>query len=321
MENIFVLPSVIALALKMVVFWRARTSYSSASPYAIIILAALFCANFIEFLGFCFFGYFSQNVEYTLIPITIYYAALASFSFAILALSLSTVNLLTRLTFLVFVCVWGAAIIALFTPGFVIAGIESVGYVFTRIKGPAYAVGPLAFLVPNFIAFFVLVYGVIKKVGDIRTESAALLGVLLPILIVQIVIVALMAFGVVVNMAIYLSFASVISVAALVSADAKFVGFKLLAFLGGGDEHTYLSILHKMYSEDLTLKQAAKISDYAIVVRALRRCEDDMKKAEVVLGVSRSTIKRRIADGKSVLAFIEERKSNPGLVYVKESGS
>lgn len=316
MENIFVLPSIFALALKLVVFWRARARLSSASIFALLILASLFGANILEFSGF---AYYNQHLDRALIPLCGYYAALTMFSFSMLAFSLSTINKLSKVS----LCIIGGlgllSCIALFVPGFVIAGVDSTGYALTRIKGPAYIIGPLSFLLPSIIALFVLTYGCVKKSGDIRAESAALLGVLLPILTVQLVVVVLMARGVAVNMTIYLSFASVVSVAALVSADAKFVGFKLLAFLGKGDEHTYLSILHKMYSEDLTLKQSAKVFDYAIVVRALRRCEDDVKKAEEVLGVSRSTIKRRIADGKSVLVFIEERKSNPGLIYVKET--
>lgn len=67
MENYFVLTSIFALALKLVLFVRGRSALADACPFLGAALASLFLANLLEFSGF---AYFNHHIEVALYPLT-----------------------------------------------------------------------------------------------------------------------------------------------------------------------------------------------------------------------------------------------------------
>ncbi|MFL0802469.1 MAG: hypothetical protein K6L81_02040 [Agarilytica sp.] len=319
MDNIYVLPSIFALALKAVIFWQARSRLSNACVIFITFLVAIFIANAIEFSGFAYFNY---HVEYALIPLIAYYFALITAAFAMLGLSLSSVGRLSLLVVRSLLFTWACLGVAMFFPGFVVADVESINYSLTRVPGPGYIIGPLAFLVPNLIAFCILIYGIVFRAGHKRARCVLLLLALLPLIMTLVIVSTLMANGVPINMTIYFSFASIVSVGVLVSADGKFYGFSLLSTIKGTREHEFAKIVNKAYDEYLPLDKATHLFEYAVVLRALAQFHGDEQEACRVLGISRSTLQRKIKRGKDAEEGGQDRslfnanelfKENPGM--------
>lgn len=299
MDNIYVLPSIFALAFKLVVFVRGRPALAGANPFLLGAIGSLFLANAIEFSGF---AYFNQHPNIARIPLCGYYFSITSFAFSMLCLALSGIGRLNKLALWGIALVWASLSTLLFSPDLVIAGVQSINYSITRIKGPLYVLAPLGFLLPNLIASGILIYGIITRRGEQRRLLANNLLAVLCILITELAVAALMAKGAKVNMTMCLSFMSIASVWLLIASDNK-LAFTLLASIQG-DERTFIRLTYAAYNDTPQLDDATTTFKLALIEKTLNNCDGDLDKAAKILGKSTSTLRR----------IIKERRTAPSTI-------
>lgn len=302
MEIIYTIPTVIALLIKGVILWRGREALRSVNILVVTFLISVIGANLLEISSFTF----ADNLDYAFYPLCTYYFALTTLAFSILGMSIRVMGKLTNTVLCVLVVLWLALSIPLFLKGVVIDGVESIDYSLTRIKGSMYFIGPVGFLLPNIFALAILVFCVLNGRGRVRESSALLLAVLSPIIFTELIIIFLMANGAKVNMAIFLSLTSIISVYALVYGQRRRHGFSFLAVVHGTDESDFMALSYKAYSYGISMAQATTIFEYAIALRALKDVAGDVNKttrykiAAETLGSSPSSLSRKISQGRKL---------------------
>lgn len=292
MVTVYALPSVAALALKILIFWYGRHSFKVASIWLWAFFIGLFGMNLIELVGF----YYVEQPEKGIIWLTGYYiSAILAFS-ALLALSLDNVDKLTYTLKIIIAVVFTAGVISLLIPGAALAGAKSIGYSVTRIAGPYYFVVQLSILLPlmSFLgctAFFSF------KATDhsARRKSQILLLSCIPIFVAVILIMIIMQMGLMVNASVILSFMITLTLLILVYTEHKERQYKFMSLIPNTKESYFVKKLSKIITDPtIGLDQGRELIENEMIREALVISGGNKIQAASVLGVSRQTLSRKL---------------------------
>ncbi len=306
MDNVLVLPSIAAIALKLTFMWAGRGYLGKAPSLVILFLSSILATNVIEFLGF---AYFNKNLEYAFFPMVLYYISLITVSFSLLGLTLQVLDFWSKTISRVLIGIWATICVTVFAPGAVVAGVTSLGYALSAIKGPFYAVGPLSCILPLLISTLLLIWSIRKNKK--APCSIILLACISPLLLTEVSVAVIMANKIKLNGTIILSFTSIISVMSLVFYKHVLSFSNSVSRKLSGKDGEILSIARRTLqdSQGLSLKDAVTLFQYQLIKQAIDQAGGDHDKAYELLGDGGSISNQRRYLKKG--AALEESLANP----------
>lgn len=287
---LYAIPSISAIAIKLVLLWRARQSLLITNQAFLAVFISLLALNISEML------LFTLNLKEsgaTILVMAYYIFGLFSI-LSVLGITLS----ITRQVFPIRTLATFGCLMAIFIaiPGLAIEGTKSIGYSYTRIQGPYYFVVQLALLVPFSASIGLLIHGALgSKSKEIKNKCSVLLICLAPSFVSLFIIVALMQFGFQINATVVISFSINILLFGLLYLEGKYHIYGLLSSLPGTKYNDSARILTQaLFDPNMPLEKAKELMDIEKTRYTLELTRGNQSEAARILGVSRPTICRRI---------------------------
>lgn len=287
---LYAIPSISAIAIKLVLLWRARRSLLITNHSFLAVFISLLALNISEML------LLTVNLDTagaTILVMAYYIFGLFSI-LSVLGITLSITKNIFPVKWLLGAGILVSALVA--TPGLIIEGSRSIGYSYTRIEGPYYFVIQLALLIPFSLAVGMLIFGALKSSSkQIRAKCTLLLGCLAPSFVALFLIVLLMQLGYQINATVIISFTVNILLFGLLYLEGKYHLYGLLSSLPGTKYNNSARIITKaLFDPDMPLEKAKELMDIEKTRYTLELTNGNQSEAARILGVSRPTICRRI---------------------------
>ena len=295
MVTVYTLPSILALALKLTVFWFGRNSIATASAWLWLFFIGLFGMNLSELVTF----YYVANPQAGFFWLSAYYISAVLAFFSLLALSLDNANRLNVWGKYLLVGTMVVSILPLLVPGAALAGVESIGYSITRIAGPYYFMVQLGILVPLLFALIISLYFSIRAVSQTsKRRSQILLISCMPIFISVIGIMGVMHAGVKVNASVILSLMITFTLMILIYTEHKERQYKFMSLIPATKEYRFIKRLSRLVTDPaMGLEQGRDFIEQEMIREALIMAGGNKIKAASMLGVSRQTLQRKLDKG------------------------
>ncbi|MEX1032175.1 MAG: helix-turn-helix domain-containing protein [Cellvibrionaceae bacterium] len=292
----YALPSMIAVTIKLIMVWYGRNMIMNANAWLWAYLGSLFGLNCLEMVSFLF----SQTPESSGAKYflgTYYFFAITS-NTLFLALSLQLVGWFNRISCFVVVTLTTVGLLLIVIPNAAFIGVESIGYSVTRIAGPYYWVIQII-VVGSLISSFVLLAVAGKSSADWyrRRRATALLIGSAPTVVAILIIMVLMQMGFQINATVVVSLTINILLGVLIYTEYEYGLFKFLSFIPSTQEHIISqSAANAIYQiKSRGLNGAVSSFERALVQNALTRCNGNKTTAAEFLGISRTTLRRKLA--------------------------
>ncbi len=299
-----IIPSLLAITIKIGIFLRYHQSLSRENINLGLFFVAVFFLNVFEML--------SIQTEYaassSMLILLAYYCCVifTVHGFINIAMTYSQftwqagrirVGLNLLLATLVIGLIFGRGIIA---------GVEPMsGYTLTRVPGAQYWIFPAYLIGGLLIALGLLIRGMARADSNMARQKClvVLLSAATPML-TAVSVVVLMALGLKVNGAIWMSLALSIMLGLLVFAEEKTRLFRLLTIMPCTRENRLhkqllsritdcVSISDNPDQQSINLKGMMKELEKSVVEHVLGYYDGNQKKAASALGVSEATLSRR----------------------------
>ncbi len=292
MFTLYALPSVIALSLKLTIFWLGRHSIATSSLWLWLFFLGLFGMNLVELVGF----YYVHQPEKGLIWLSAYYISAELAFISLLALSLENAQKLSGAIKLCLITCFTIGVIPLLIPGAALLGAKSIGYSVTRIPGPYYFIVQMAILLPLFGSIGLSVYySFSSQLEMIQRKSQILLMSCIPIFLTVIIVMLVMHIGYQVNASVILSFMITITLVILVVTEHKEHRYKFMSLIPKTKENKFIRKLSNLIVDPaIGLDQGRELVEQEMIREALILTEGNKIKAAEMLGVSRQTLQRKI---------------------------
>jgi len=294
--TLLVIPCVLALALKILLAWYNWQYIKRSNVLIVLFIATLFGLNFGELLLFLF-AHHPESI-FALIGLKWVYVFAILMSQCFLLLSLDIAGRLTKTVFYVAAVVTIVGALEIVLPVGVLDGVESIGYSLTRIPGDQYWMFQLIFLGGVLVGFVALIHTVTSdKLGrgalQKRKAKALLIGTM-PIILVSFVVAVLMQLGFAVNYSVVGTFAIIFLLWVLIIVEHKENLYGFLGKVPTTSEYN-LSIKLNRAIANFDLEKIQRLTEEALIPEAISRCNGNLTHAAKLLGVSRNTLSRRIA--------------------------
>jgi hypothetical protein len=292
MLTLYTLPSVVALAIKLTIFWFGRHSFVSASAWLWMFFIGLFGMNLSELATF----YYVTQPGAGFMWLSAYYiSALIAFS-SLLALSLSNASKLSPSIERAIIIFLGISILPLLMPGAALSGVKSIGYSITRVAGPYYFIVQLGILIPLISALLVSGYFFCNAGSRlVKRRSQIILIACMPIFISVIVIMLAMQLGYQLNASVILSLMISFTLMVLVYTEQKERQFKFMSMIPTTKEHQFVQNLTRLITDPtIGLEQGRDHIEKEMIKEALILMDGNKNKAAAMLGVSRQTLQRKL---------------------------
>lgn len=290
----WVLPSAIALLIKIYLFFYSNTQKQSAF---FLFISATFCLNFFELLAFFRF-------DHDVLILKLYYCA-AVFTALYLLIVCSDISKTLSVVSSPYVLVAPALLATLIlTTDSIIEGASLLpNHSITRIPGRLYALFQIYILASLLLSITLLIVSTIrsKDLFTRKRSAIALLG-FAPFIVLPMVLIALMQLGYQVNMAGYLSLATCFMLFVFISLSDKHKLFSMMKYVPYTRERRFYcelkDILVKLSlpstGESVDMKELLKEIE-ELVIRNTHHYFDTQREVARALNVSESTLSRRIA--------------------------
>lgn len=292
----YAIPSISAIAIKIVLFWYGRHILKEASAWIMGFLGGLFGVNVCELVVFWFVN--DAERQLALAVLSMYYVCALVANGCFLGISLKIAGRLSKFLIGAILLTTAVGIITVVIPGWAIAGAQSIGYSVSRIAGPLYWVVQILIVVPLTASTAILALTAFWSANWIRKRRAlALLIATSPVVFCVLTMMGLMQAGVEVNAAVVVSFSINILLAVIVYTEYESGIFRFLSFIPRTAENRLIA--HAAYSAyDLSsqgLNGAVANFEKALITDALLRCNGNKTVAADMLGVSRATLRRKLS--------------------------
>ena len=297
MITVYTFPSILALALKLTIFWFGRHSMKTASIWLWLFFTGLFGMNLSELATF----YYVTQPQAGFFWLSTYYIAAQLAFFSLFALALDNAHKLYKYTvYLLLVAFTGVALPSII-PGAGLAGVESIGYSITRIAGPYYFIVQLGILVPLLAAMLISIYFSIRATSqNSKRRSQILLISCLPIFVSVIVIMALMQVGYKINASVVLSLMITFTLMILIYTEHKERQYKFMSLIPATREHRFIKRLsHVITDPTTTLQSGRECIEQEMIREALIIADGNKVRAASMLGISRQTLQRKLDSNNS----------------------
>jgi hypothetical protein len=302
--ELLILPSVLAISIKIGIFLRYHTSLSRENLDLGLFFVAVFFLNIFEMLSIQ--SEFSPDSS--LLILLAYYCCVVFtvHGFINVALKYSQFDWHSSRIRLGLNALLALLIVNIIFNRNIIAGVEPMNaFTLTRIAGDGYWVIQSYLVLGLAMAVALLIRGMIKADTNIARQKCmvVMVSAAAPVL-TAVGVVALMAAGININAAIFMSLAMSLMLGLIVFAEEKSRLFRLLTFL----PYTRERQLHKQLLAKITdcvavsdepdrapvnLKQVMKDLEGSVVEHVLDYYQGNQKKAAHALGVSEATLSRR----------------------------
>lgn len=292
MLTFYVLPSVVALSLKLMIFWFGRHSFKVASMWLWLFFVGLFGVNTAELIAF----YFTSIPEKGFFVLSAYYIFSVITCFSMLFLSLENAGKLTELIKRILLVCFVITVVSLLVPGIALLGVESIGYSITRIAGPYYIVVQLGVLLPLISSLLISAYySFYSSVYSVRKKSQVLLIACLPAFISVIIIMFLMQLGFQINASVILSLMITLALLILIYTEKRECQYKFMSLIPRTKEYMFVKKLANLIVDPTVgLEQGRELIEYEMIMEALSLSGGNKIKAASILGISRQTLSRKI---------------------------
>ncbi|TQV81306.1 hypothetical protein FKG94_09435 [Exilibacterium tricleocarpae] len=290
---IYTLPSVSALAIKIIIFWMARHTLRSLSPWFLAFLIALCGINLIELITFAYVDRPYAAAGY----LTLYYLFAVGACILLLGLSLEIGNYLNLFLSQVLLVLGFTCALVLIIPGAAVAGVESIGYSITRVSGPLYWVLQVTILATLASSLGVLWYSYRCNADPVRRRRAfVLLIATVPAVAIVLLVALLMQLGVKINGAVFVSFSMNFLLIVLLYTEKQARLFNFLSMIPATREYrTFKTISPLLFGHTPTpLKDAQAVFERELIRGAVERCGGNKTHAADMLGISRATLLRKL---------------------------
>ena len=306
--EIVLLPSLIAIALKISIFMRYHESLHRENLSLGLFFLAAFSLNLVELITL------NQNYSHSInMSMLLAYYVSAIFimhAFVNLALQYSEFRWhVGRIKFFLNLLL-GLLTLGVILSRSIIADVQTVEFSITKIAGPnywmfqVYAIGSLLF------ALSLLIHGIRRARSNISKQQSLilLLSTSMPIL-VTFGVIGLQAFGVQITSALFMSLALTFMVAIIVYAEEKTRLFRMLTLVPLTKERRLHKQLMKQLSscislnedptqeKSLNLKHMMRDFEGLVIDHMLDYYEGNQKLTASALGVSEATLSRRARAG------------------------
>lgn len=291
----YALPSISAIAIKIILLWRGASIIRSAGPWVLCFLGGLLGVNICELLAFMFSGDASKPAALFILVFYYVFASISNTGFIGISFKLAGLTS-KKLTFLL-LPVSGVGLLSILIPNAAIAGVQSIGYSLTRIPGPFYWVFQVITPLLSLLASGALVYSACRSQDWVsRRRALALLFGSCPAIAATAVVMILMHSGIAINASVIVSLAINVLLGVLIYTEYESGVFRFLSYIPRTQEYRLIS--HATQSAyqlgSLGLGEAVTDFERALVADALSRCRGNKSEAAKLLGVSRTTLRRKL---------------------------
>lgn len=297
--------SIAALATKVLLLFYRSTRRSLRNGWFLGFFLAIMGINICE-VGCIVHG---QPDKTAVLILQWYHLSCLLMGATLAGLVLSVLGRLSTATRFAVFALFATGAVAVASPGTAIADARSIGYAITRVPGPFYWTFQVTFLTLLFTSLALLAVGIIKG-GTVvqRLRCKALLLAAAPIIIVGTSVVILMQFGVRVNAVALGSISIICFLIAFIITDSEVVLVngeprqdrlcRLLAKWPVTAESRLTALVRKAVAEpeDDEFHSSVGSFERALVVHTLKLCDGNKSQAAKLLGISRTTLRRKMGE-------------------------
>lgn len=299
MSSAILIPSIIALLFKGVLFLMARGELFKKHTILAIFLIALCALNLMEFLVL-----YHMDGQHALTLMRMYYVAavFTAAAFLCLPLYLSKTHPFIHLSIYSIGGVLG--FFTLFSNE-AITGVQLTSYSITRVAGDSYWVLQSFIILASLIGLLLLTYIAINSKQLItRQRSTIILFCTAPFVITALLIITLMAFNYNLNATMILSALTTFMVGLLIYTESKYKLFMFLSYIPYTREHGIRAEAGKLINQaildlfderkKLPLKEMRSEFETALIKLAIESTGGNKTHAAKVLGIGKATLHRKI---------------------------
>lgn len=295
--SVLILPSFIALVLKVWMIWYARENLKSNPTLPLVILLMLVW-NCAEFLSFSTWRS-ALNPEALL---RCYYVGLTLTATAIAQAIMRVLNIQTSAAY---ITLWAAGFcttLLVAIPGLALMGVTEISYSITRIPGPLYPVWQLFMLVSLSVVIALLIHGNLHSKDLIaRRRTFALMVGLAPLIGMGLSVLLSMQIGYKVNGTLLLSLMSSFFLVTLIYTEQRYRLFKLLSFVPYTPERELNTQfkqatlnLHQGAYTNAGFKDQLKELETLCLRMAIYAADGNKTQAARNMGISSATLHRKL---------------------------
>lgn len=304
--SLILLPSFVAICLKLAIFFRYQKSLTRENFALCIFFCSVFLWNLIELVFLD--SEYNDQVNFLLLIAAYCSIVFVIHSYVCIAIEYSQPpwRFLSQFKTVLNILLGYLIVSLIFDRGF-IAGFEPSGYSLTKIAGERYWVFQIYFLTGIVFAISLLVAGKIKLQDNIQRQRCLVLLIsTVPAASVGLSVVVFQALGMNATSTIFQSLGFSLMLGMMVYSEENSRLFKLLTFI----PYTKERKLHKRILNQITnciainddpatlqpinLKQMIKEFEGLVVEHVLEYYQGNQKQAASALGVSEATISRRV---------------------------
>lgn len=252
--------------------------------------------NLFELIGY----YYPSDGENAATLLSMYYLFVVLMGSSMLGLTLTIVGSLSNVLKYLIIVTFLITATVFAVPHMAIDGVESVGYTSTRIPGPFYWVFQCQILGCVLGTISVLVYHLkANKNLTTRRKAKAMLIALSPILFVVVGVVVLMALGFRVTGSIVGSFAILTFLLTFLIIEHEYKLFRFLSFVPLTTEFKFVNGLREILSKSgvNSLQDSVAQFEHLLILNTIDQCDGNKTNAANTLGISRTTLRRKIQEG------------------------
>lgn len=302
--ELILLPSFVAICLKITIFFRYQKSLTTENIALLTFFVAVFVWNLVELIGLD--GIYSRDTYFLLFLLA--YCSIVFVVHAYLSIAIENATAgkdLSKLKIFLNILLGYLVVSIIFDRG-MIADFEPNGFTFTKIPGDRYWIFQLYFLGGIGAALSILIRGMRKLSDNLsRARCFVILIATIPAASVGVFVVVFQAIGLQVTSTLFQSLGFTVMLGILVYAEEKSRLFHLLTFIPFTKERK----LHKKIMSQVTtciainddpsvqqpinLKQMMREFEGLVVEHVLDYYQGNQKLTASALGVSEATISRR----------------------------
>ncbi len=241
-----ILPSIFAIAAKIVLFFLGRHSLRSIHPCLLTFLASLFGVNIFELALF----YFVDNPQNAYYVLAAYYACAVSACASLFCFGFYLKGSKNSFVCLSILAISIVAVMVTFVPGLAIEKAVSIGYSVSREPGPFYWILQISIVVPLVGALYIFGSLVFSSDDNLRSRGLIMLLGTSPLVIVVVGVVAVMQLGAQVNAVIFVSLSTSFMMLILMVSESQHGFFKLLSWVPSTQQNHHLSKFYEVMSQN-----------------------------------------------------------------------
>ena len=299
--TIYILPSVIALGIKIWLFMVSRMKLFRDNPFLAMFLCALFGLNVAEL----FILLLVDNPASALGYMMAYYVAAVFSAATYLLLAMNVIRtrawlnhgiVASGMLLSVLVCI----------PDFFISGTTSIGYSLTRLPGEHYVYLQAYLLLFIACAIAVNFFGVLVPSDQmVRKKSLAVLIATFPMAVITALIIISMMFGHRLNATIILSLMTSITLMILIYTEKRYRLFKLLSYMPYTQEFRLKrkidllidDLIESLFEKDHNpdLKILVSRFESSVIRLAIEASNGNKTHAAQLLQIGKATLHRKIS--------------------------